>query len=239
MLLDRLVERALEDGCEAVASFDMDSWPVLDGWDLRYRAALSARTPVAAIVRTELRDNFPFAAFTLLRADFWRPARSSFSALRGPARSAAGAALASRPGETGSGILAQLHDEGLRFLRLERSNAWDLHPVLAALYDDAFFHLGAGSRAPRFVSDEASYRIGGRPGRRHFADRMNEFLRDFARAEILRRHDEFLDDLGGAERRPLRPIETDPRGLPKALARTPPERREAWLAAAREGSPDV
>lgn len=226
MLLDLLVDRAVEDGCDHVATFDMDSWPVLDGWDALHPPLLSAERPLAAIVRTELRDNFPFAAYLLLRNDFWRPALSSFSARQGLMSSDEGAALSSRRGETGSGILAQLLDDGQRFLRLERSNVWNLHPVIAAVYDNVVFHLGAGSRTPRFITDEANYRIAGRPERQRFADRMNESVRDYARAQVLERHDDFIAELTGAERRPLRPIETDPRGLPAALDLTPLELRQ-------------
>lgn len=220
-LLDALVDCAFADGCDAVATFDMDSWPVHEGWDGLYAALLTDAAPVAAIVRTELGDNFPFAAFTFLRAGFWRHALSSFSARQGLMCSPEGAALSSRPGETGSGILSQLHDEGLKFFRLERSNAWDPHPVIAAVYDGTIFHLGAGSRTPRFVNDEQTYRIGGVPARQRFADRMNEAVRDHARSEILCRHDDFIAALAGENRRPLRPIETDPRSLPRSLSLTP------------------
>lgn len=229
-LLDALVDRAIAEGCDHVATFDMDSWPVLEGWDQFYADLLTDESPVAAIVRTELGDNFPFAAFTMLRAGFWQHALSSFSARQGLMCSPEGSALSSRPGETGSGILSQLYDEEKRFFRLERTNLWNLHPVIAAVYDNTIFHLGAGSRTPRFITDEQSYQIGGVPARQRFAERMNEVVRDHARSETLERHDEFVAALAGENRQALRPIETDPRKLPKALSLTPVDARARSLS---------
>jgi hypothetical protein len=194
---------------------------VLEDWDGFYASLLTEATPVAAIVRTELGDNFPHAAFVLMRGTFWHPSQSSFGAPRHVAEGDIGLSRSSRPGETGSGILSQLHVEGRRFWRLERTNMWSLHPVIAGIYDNTVFHLGAGSRSPRFITDEATYDIGGRPARRRFADRVNAAVYRFAQREAVERHDEFIGELTGGERRPLQPIETDPRHLARVLSWTP------------------
>ena len=228
MLLDRLVDRAVADGCTHVATLDMDSWPVHDGWDGLYADAIDARAPVAAIVRTELGDNFPFAAFTFLPATFWRVGESSFSTEQRATFAAADADASSRPGETGSGILAQLRRDGQQFLRLERSNRWDVHPLIAGLYDGTIFHLGAGSRQPVFVIDEQTYALNGSPLRRRFADYMNAQLREFALRQVLAHHDEFVDQLAGGAREPLVPIRSDPRELPKSMSHTPVGQRTPW-----------
>jgi hypothetical protein len=226
-LLNCLVDRAVDDGCTHVAAFDMDSWPVLPGWDARYASIVGPATPVASIVRTELGDNFPFAAFTFFGADFWRRGTSSFSVLqRGPFGDHV-LNLSSRPTETGSGILAQLHDENRGFLRLERSNARNIHPVIAGLYDNAIFHLGAGSRAPRFITDDLQYNLDGTPLLNDFAGHMNAAAKQFALAQILSRHDDFVRDLTGGIG-PLRPIATDPRTLPSSLPLTPLKQRDLW-----------
>lgn len=220
-LLNVLVDRAVADGCDHIATFDMDSWPVLEDWNGFYASLLTEATPVAAIVRTELGDNFPFAAFVMMRAALWHPSRSSFGAPRHATDGDDLRVHSSRPGETGSGILSQLHAEGRRFWRLERANAWNPHPVIAGIYDNTVFHLGAGSRSPRFITDEATYQIGGRPARRRFADRVNGAVYRFAQREVVERHDEFIGELTGGERRPLQPIETDPRHLARVLSWTP------------------
>lgn len=143
-LLDLLAARAVADGCDFVATFDLDSWPVVDGWNETYCSLLSEAVPVAAIVRTEVGDNFPFPGFTLLHRSFWKRGASSF---RGRDQGVAVRQC------TGSGILEQLSRDGQSFLRLERSNAWDPHPLMGGLYDDTMFHLGAGSRRPVFITD--------------------------------------------------------------------------------------
>jgi len=226
-LLNVLVDQAKDEGCTHLATFDMDSWPVLPDWNECYADLVNSAAPVASIVRTELGDNFPFAAFTFFQADFWRSGVSSFSALqRGPFGDHT-AKLSSRPTETGSGILAQLHDEARRFFRLERSNARNIHPVIAGLYDNAVFHLGAGSRTPRFITDDLQYGLDGSPVLRAFADRINVATKQFAVAQILERHDDFVRDLtGGAG--PLCPIETNPRQLPPGLSLTPLAERSRW-----------
>lgn len=230
-MLNMLVDRAVADGCETVATFDMDSWPIADGWDRLYGDALSERFPVAAITRAEVGHNFPFAAFTMLRREFWRAGESSFTTRqRGPfAPEAANAA--SRPGETGAGVLAQLHAEGLGYLRLERSNVWNVHPLMAGVYDNTIFHIGAGSRAPRFLTDDAEYGLDGSPVRRGYADQVNEAKRAFTMTNALRHHEAFLAELAGPDRRPLKPIETEARGLPKTLAPTALADREIWRPA--------
>ena len=226
-LLNLLVDRAAEHGCTHVATFDMDSWPVLSGWDERYASLVDAATPVASIVRTELGDNFPFAAFTFFQADFWRIGTSSFNVQqRGPFGEIA-SNLSSRPTETGSGILAQLHDDGLSFFRLERSNARNIHPVIAGLYDNAIFHLGAGSRVPRFITDDLHFGLDGSPLLQDFAGHMNAAAKQFALAQIFGRHDDFVFELA-AGIGPLQPIETKPQGLGPRLSLSPLKERDLW-----------
>ena len=226
--LDVLTDRAVEDGCTHIATFDMDSWPVITGWDRMYADAIGDAFPLVSIVRTEMGDNFPFAAFTMFGRDFWRTGASSFSTKQRAQFDEIASDLSSRPGETGSGVLAQLHRDRQSFLRLERSNHWNFHPIIAGLYDNTIFHLGAGSRKARFVTDDASYAIGKSAIRRAFGDAANQRAREFTVEQLLLNHDEFIRELAGGNLRPLRPLQTDPRALPKRLAAAPPGEREAW-----------
>lgn len=211
--LDHLVTHAFRDGCDHVATFDMDSWPVSAGWDRTYSAMLSPQVPVAAIVRTELTDNFPFAAFLMMPRGFWLEGISSFA-------SRDEASPSRRPGETGSGILEQLAREGRDFLRLERTNRWNPHPIIGGLYDDAFFHLGAGSRSSVFLSDDQYYALNGRPQRKTFAMAVNSAIRDWVLGEMQADHDALIAELAEGTLRRFAPIRTVARGIPPQIAMT-------------------
>lgn len=210
LLLDSLVSRAFADGCEFVATFDMDSWPIVNGWDSFYSQRLSDEVPVAAMVRTEFTDNFPFAAFTLLSRPFWREGYSSFA-------SDSTCSLSRRPRETGSGILDQLARDEKMFLRLERTNEWNPHPIMAGLYDDAFFHVGAGSRTPVFISDDQQYGLNGSSTRRQYANSMNIAARQCIMAALRDNHDNFIRELAGGEFAVFEPILSEASSIPQAL----------------------
>ncbi|MGQ0486463.1 MAG: hypothetical protein ACT4SY_14065 [Hyphomicrobiales bacterium] len=213
-LLDKLVFHAFEDGCDFVATFDMDSWPVLPRWDEHYISRLSGEVPLVTIVRTELGDNFPFGGFSLLSRSFWQEKLWSFGA--DPSTS-----FSSRPSETGSGLLDRLVREDKAFLRLERSNAWDPHPLMGGLYDDAVFHLGAGSRMPRFICDREYYSLNGSPARRRHADAMNEAARRSILSGLSIGYDHFIEQLAGGRLTPFEPILTPARGIERAFTHTP------------------
>jgi hypothetical protein len=194
LLLERLIERAIQSDCSHIATFDADSWPIIDGWDNYYVGLLSRAAPVAAVVRTELGDNFPFACFTLFRSEFWMASRSSFNSYI-PSREIGGLVEPTRPKETGSGILRQLVDEDLSFFVLERSNGYDPHPIMGGVYDNAVFHLGAGSRQPRFITDTYHYDLDGLDFSRRFADRMNAEVQKFLIDELVTDHDSIMAGL--------------------------------------------
>lgn len=212
-LLDRLTTIAFEDGCTAVATFDMDSWPTVSGWDVRYAGLLTQQTPVVAMVRTELGDNFPFAAFTLLDRTFWEPGVSSFS-------SRWDGSTSTRPSETGSGILDRLNQLGLSFFRLEKTNEWIPHPIIGAVYDDSFFHLGAGSRTPHLITDAAQYALNGSETRKTFGITLNGYTRDAVLEGLRNNHDEFISQLIGGRAESFVPILSNPRQIAGRLPHT-------------------
>lgn len=217
-LLDTMVSHAFDDGCRTVATFDMDSWPIMPGWDDFYIPRLTDQAPVAAMVRTEFTDNFPFAAFTLISRSFWQPGLSSFAC-------AADKSLSRRPRETGSGILDQLAQEGKSFLRLERTNGWNPHPIMAGIYDDAVFHLGAGSRTPVFISDERQYDLNGSPLRLRFAADMNAAARRSILCALRDEHDEFIRQLAGGEIDAFEPILSGAAAMPRSMIHTERSKR--------------
>lgn len=223
-LLNHLVSIALSDECDTIATFDMDSWPIVSGWDAFYSGMLSDGAPVVSMVRTEFADNFPFAAFTLFARSFWRDDQSSFaSSLNG--------SLSRRPGETGSGILDQLAQEKRAFLRLERTNGWNPHPIMAGIYDDAFFHLGAGSRTPVFVSDEKQYGLNGSRIRRRYANDMNAASRQSIMANLQDDHDGFVRELAGGNLEKFVPIRSEASIIPNRLHHSERPMRQLWKEA--------
>ena len=130
------------------------------------------------------------------------------------------ARLTRRPRETGSGLLAQLARDGQAFHRLERTNRWNVHTVMAGIYDDAVFHLGAGSRKPSFCSDVQDYAIDDSKLRRRFARRMNASIRRWILESLDADHDGLVQQLAGGSLRRYAPIPTEAATVPATLGLT-------------------
>lgn len=58
--------------------------------------------------------------------------------------------------DTGIGYGFVLWKSGEKWLQLHRSNVSDVHFLMAGIYGDLIFHLGASSRRPSFHADYAS-----------------------------------------------------------------------------------
>ena len=193
--LDRLVDQAFADGCSNVATFDMDSWPILDDWNGACENLVNGPRPVASVVRAEIGDNFPFPALTFLTRDFWKIGQSSFSIAQRTRFADEHAGYVHRKRETGSGILAQLRQEGRSFAPLYRTNTWDPHPIMCGIYADLVFHLAAGSRSPRFVTDRSEFARDGSEIRERYCLHVNTAKRDFFLSQLQTRHDAFMYEL--------------------------------------------
>lgn len=195
--LDLLVDHAIRDGCTHVATFDMDSWPISAGWDSKYIPLLSKDSPVVAIVRNEVGDNFPYGGFTLMDAAFWDVGSSSFSISMRRKFSPA-FITAARPHETGAGILAQLDEQSKDFTKLHRSNGWNPHPLMCGIYGNDFFHLGAASRAPQFITDLNEFSlIPDEPVRHAYRSAINLCRRSFFMTQLQNNYSGFIEALRG------------------------------------------
>lgn len=140
-------------GFDGYLILDSDAFPIVRDWRARLatRMAGTERLPeraIAAVVRTENLDVFPHPCVAYFTPSGLQSATSTGVATwsRSPTRNLLGqvipdvaftAGLASNGGEQ-------------RLLPLLRTNAINPHPVLAAVYDDLFYHHGAGSREPQF-----------------------------------------------------------------------------------------
>lgn len=193
--LDRLVDHAFAEGCSHVATFDMDSWPICEDWNGICEGLVSEHVPVASVVRAEIGDDFPFPALTYLTREFWKAGQSSFSATQRGRSADEHPRDDNRLQETGSGILAQLRQEGRTFAPLYRTNTWDPHPIMCGVYADLVFHLGAGSRAPHFVTDREEFSRNGSAVRDGYRLHVNAARREFFLAELQVRHDSFMREL--------------------------------------------
>jgi hypothetical protein len=191
--LDQLVDFAFKDGCSRVATFDMDSWPLAQGWNSHYARFLTPDIPVVAMRRAETGDEFPNPAFTMIHDSFWRPGQTSF-AFFNPRSRCQGKGVIARA-HSGAGLLAELADSGKTFLPLIRTNQWNPHPIMCGIYDHRIFHFGAGSRRPAFAADKQDYNIINTELSVAYAKTINEAKRAFF-LECLKRVDsEFMRQL--------------------------------------------
>lgn len=157
--LDQLAEYAFADGCDRIVTLDVDSFPIADGW-LELARAAAAPSGVAGILRAENGDTaLPHPSWTVVERAFWRAYRPSFSPdsdftpeFRRFLRSSGQA------GDTGLGLAYALWAHDLGWHRFRRSNAREIHPVIAGVYADAVFHLAGVASGTLFRRDLSASR---------------------------------------------------------------------------------
>lgn len=150
--LDLLLRHAAEEGCTHVVALDADSFPVLPDWPkLLLRRMNGAR--FAAVLRSENLDThlphpsgiFMARSFLLDHAPrMLPPEEEMLDFLKETGQRA----------DTGVGYGYALWKSQEPWLALKRSNRRNFHFLMAGIYGDIFFHLGASSRAPWFRRDE-------------------------------------------------------------------------------------
>lgn len=210
--LDLLCQRAAEDGFEYICTFDMDSFPICEGWQqMPVTAIQSLGFDVVGVVRKENMDAvLVHPSFTFFTADWYRRHRPEFFPLRERIKEQAPKYL--RPyrqtPDTGIGITLKLAQTRGRFFSLPRTNLYDFHYLMAGVYGNIVFHLGASSRkALRFRGDKPG------PDHRREVFRHNASTREAILAELLSDSDGFMDKLcliGAAPKRPASPDEDSP-----------------------------
>jgi hypothetical protein len=154
--LDMLAAHAVSDGCDFVCTYDVDSWPICDDWiEVSWNLITQNRAVAAAILRAENGDTvLPHPSFCFIRANLFHHAECRFwvteSDMRDDMR-AFGESNNQRI-DTGFGLGYFLHEQKLDWVKLLRSNKKDYHYLMAGVYNDLIFHLGAGSRKKRFFA---------------------------------------------------------------------------------------
>lgn len=165
--LDLLLRQAAGDGCTHLAALDSDSFPVLPDWpEVLLRRMNGIR--LAAVLRSENLDThlphpcglFMQRSFLLEHDPRMLPPKSELLA------NASFQEFLRETGQrvdTGIGYGYSLWKSKERWLPLVRSNRRNPHFLLAGIYGDVFFHLGASARRPWFYFDyktRLSLRIG-------------------------------------------------------------------------------
>lgn len=130
---------------------DSDAFPFRDGWLDKLCGWLAGDDLLperswASAVRCENLDTFPHPCVVFIRGGFLRrlaePARY-FDFSPATCRNLAGFTFE----DVGCGLPVELAGRQV-WQPMPRSNVWNPHPVLAAVYGGLFYHHGAGSRPP-------------------------------------------------------------------------------------------
>jgi hypothetical protein len=155
--LDLLLREAADDGCTHLAAVDSDSFPVLPGWpEVLLQRMGSIR--FAGVLRSENLDTYlphPSGLF-MERSFFLEHAPRLFPPKREILANASFREFLKETGQrtdTGIGYGYALWKSKEPWLPLIRSNRRNLHFLMAGIYGDVFFHLGASSRRPWFYFD--------------------------------------------------------------------------------------
>jgi hypothetical protein len=165
--LDLLLRQAADEGCTHLAAIDSDSFPVLPDWP-KVLLRRMGHIRLAAVLRLENLDTllphpsglFMARSFLLEHAPRMFPPKSE---ILSNARFQEFLKETGQRIDTGVGYGYALWESREAWLPLLRSNRRNHHFLMAGIYGEIFFHLGASSRRPWFYFDyrtRLSLRIG-------------------------------------------------------------------------------
>lgn len=160
-LLTALLARVVADGCTHVGTLHVDSFPIADGWVERMAAPLTRQSPVTAVFEEMEGDTRarPNLAGMLALADYWRDEQPFLIPPPELERSPKWGEFLRRHQQhvthSGVGLGYCLEQSGKTWIPLHRTNSRQRHPVLAGIYADLIFHLGAATRPRSFLTDSA------------------------------------------------------------------------------------
>lgn len=156
--LDQLKSIALNDGCDYICTFDVDSWPINNNFFERAISLLGDESvELMAVQREENGDSYlPHPSFIFGNAPLFRKFDLCFGGPREESeRSEYNLFLAEtrQTFDTGIGIGYQLWKRHIPWLKLLRSNAEDYHFLMGGVYGGLVFHVGSSSRVKRFRAE--------------------------------------------------------------------------------------
>lgn len=151
--LDRLCELALADGAQRLCTMDVDAFPVVNGWNERLESSLGGQLPLAAVFRQENDDTaLPHPCCCYFTREFHQAFRPTFLPDGDAGQDAAYEQFLRQTGQkadSGIGLGLVLWQHQLPWHKLLRSNKVNDHYLLAGIYGDLVFHLGAMSWTDR------------------------------------------------------------------------------------------
>lgn len=151
--LNLLADHAAADGCERLCTMDVDAFPIAAGWNTALEQFLQQGNQLVAVFRQENGDSaLPHPSCCYFPADFYRQHRPDFLPDTGPGMDPAFAELLASTGQkadSGIGMGLVLWKHRLTWKQLLRSNQVNDHFLLAGIYGDLVFHLGAMSWTDR------------------------------------------------------------------------------------------
>lgn len=183
--IDLLLRHAADDGCTHLAALDSDSFPVLPDWP-QVLLGRMGRMRLAAVLRSENLDTYlPHPCGLFMDSSFLvEHAPRMFPPMSEILSNASFQGYLNETGQrpdTGIGYGYTLWKSKEPWLPLTRSNRRNPHFLMAGIYGDVFFHLGASSRRPWFHFDyktRPSLRIGSALGRVPLLWRLGPWLEE-------------------------------------------------------------
>jgi hypothetical protein len=136
--LDRLVQK-VRPATKFIITLDTDSFPVRDGWIENLTGRLNDDVLVSGAWRDEMLPKKPAFVHPCCLAVRKRTLREL------------GAQFVIGDGaDVAHNVTVAVEQSGSRASKLRRSNAFNAHFLMGAVYGDLIYHQGAGSRAPTF-----------------------------------------------------------------------------------------
>ncbi len=200
--LDQLVKK-VRPGTKFIITLDTDSFPIRNGWIENLTGRLDDETLLAGVWRDEMVPRKPAFIHPCCLAVRRRTLKELGASFR-----------VGKAADVGHQVMLAVEERGARVSRLRRSNHWNPHFLMGAVYGDLVYHQGAGSRAPVFSADSDN----------DHDEAVRLALRDAAFSDL----ESLLDVLAG---------NLEPAAVPALAALGPSEDQDAGPAEAQAPAP--
>lgn len=162
--LDRLKSAALDDGCNFICTFDVDSWPIGDGFFSTIINLLEREgVELIAIQREENGDTYlPHPSFTFASADFFKRYDVSFGSPKSISKQKNFKLFLEKTKQardSGIGVGFELWINNISWIKLIRSNIINYHFLMGGVYGDLVFHVGGSSWNKRFRGEGETWGV--------------------------------------------------------------------------------